>query len=37
MIIAIISDTHDLLRPEVLDHLQGCGCILHGGDMMMKG
>ena len=31
MKIAVISDTHDLLRPEVLDHLQGCDCILHGG------
>ena len=29
----IISDTHDLLRPEVINHLQGCDCILHGGDI----
>ena len=29
----IISDTHDLLRPEVMEELQGCDCILHGGDI----
>ena len=29
----IISDTHDLLRPEVISALQGCDCILHGGDI----
>ena len=29
----ILSDTHDLLRPEVTDALQGCDCILHGGDI----
>ena len=33
MKIAILSDTHDLLRPEVLSLLPGCGCILHGGDI----
>ena len=33
MKIAILSDTHDLLRPEVLALLPGCGCILHGGDI----
>ena len=33
MKIGIISDTHSLLRPEVLDHLQGCDEILHGGDI----
>ena len=33
MKIGIISDTHDLLRPEVINALQGCGCILHGGDI----
>ena len=36
MKIAVISDTHDLLRPEVLDHLQGCDCILHGGDISSR-
>ena len=33
MKIGIISDTHDLLRSEVISHLQGCDCILHGGDI----
>ena len=28
----VISDTHGLLRPEVLRRLEGCGCILHAGD-----
>lgn len=31
--IGIISDTHGLLRPEVLDILKTCDCILHGGDV----
>lgn len=30
--IAIISDTHGLLRQEALDILQTCDCILHAGD-----
>ena len=33
MKIGIISDTHDLLRPEVVEALQGCDCILHCGDI----
>ena len=33
MKIGIISDTHGLLRPEVIDALQGCEVILHGGDI----
>lgn len=33
MKIAILSDTHDLLRPEALGLLPGCDCILHGGDV----
>ena len=33
MKIGILSDTHDLLRPEVAQHLQGCDGILHGGDI----
>ncbi|MBR3742988.1 MAG: metallophosphoesterase family protein [Clostridia bacterium] len=36
MKIAILSDTHDLLRPEVLALLPGCGCILHGGDVSSR-
>lgn len=31
--IGIISDTHGLLRPEVLEALKGCDVILHGGDI----
>lgn len=31
--IGILSDTHGLLRPEVLEVLQGCECIFHGGDI----
>lgn len=31
--IAIISDTHNLLRPEVLFILEGCEAILHAGDI----
>ena len=33
MKIGILSDTHDLLRQEVIDALQGCDFILHGGDI----
>ena len=33
MKIGILSDTHDLLRPEVQEILRGCDCILHGGDI----
>ena len=31
--IGILSDTHDLLRPEAVEALQGCDCIFHGGDI----
>lgn len=31
--IGIISDTHGLLRQEVMETLQGCEVILHGGDV----
>ena len=31
--IGILSDTHGLLRPEVLEALRGCSAILHGGDI----
>ena len=33
MKIAILSDTHGLLRPEVLEHLKDADAILHGGDI----
>lgn len=31
--IGIISDTHGMLRPEVLGKLNGCDAIVHGGDI----
>lgn len=31
--LGILSDTHGLLRPEVLDRLGGCDWILHAGDV----
>ncbi|MBR6029462.1 MAG: metallophosphoesterase family protein [Clostridia bacterium] len=33
MQIAVLSDTHNLLRPEVLARVRGCDAILHGGDI----
>lgn len=33
MKIAILSDTHGLLRPQVLEHLKTADTILHGGDI----
>lgn len=33
MKIGILSDTHDLLRPEVIERLRGCEHILHAGDV----
>ena len=37
MKIGILSDTHDLLRPEVLSALNGCEAILHAGDVCRQG
>lgn len=31
--IGIISDTHGLLRDEVVAQLEGCQLILHAGDI----
>ena len=31
--IGLISDTHNLVRPEALDHLAGCDAIIHAGDI----
>ena len=31
--IAVLSDTHGLLRPEVLSAVSGCDAIIHGGDI----
>ena len=37
MKLAILSDTHGLLRPEVAEHLKTAGAILHGGDVNKPG
>lgn len=34
--IGIISDTHGLLRPQIIEILSGCEAILHGGDIDKK-
>ncbi|MEM1181634.1 MAG: metallophosphoesterase family protein [Acidobacteriota bacterium] len=31
--LGVVSDTHGLLRPEVLERLRGCHRILHAGDV----
>jgi len=31
--VAVLSDTHNLLRPEVIEVLETCEVILHGGDI----
>ena len=31
--IGLVSDTHNLLRPEVLEHLRGSDHIIHAGDI----
>ena len=36
MKVGILSDTHDLLRPEVTEALRGCEWILHGGDISSR-
>lgn len=33
MKVAILSDTHGLLRPQVMEYLQTADVILHGGDI----
>lgn len=33
MKLAILSDTHGLLRPQVLEYLKSADVILHGGDI----
>lgn len=33
MIVGVISDTHDLLRQEVINNLKNCEIILHAGDV----
>ena len=34
--IAVISDTHGLLRRSVVREVQDCSCILHAGDIIME-
>ncbi len=34
--VAILSDTHSLLRPEIKEILRGCEVILHAGDIMSQ-
>ncbi|WP_027799930.1 metallophosphoesterase family protein [Paraburkholderia dilworthii] len=31
--IGLISDTHNLVRPEALEYLAGCDAIIHAGDI----
>ena len=35
--IGVISDTHGLLREEVLEILRDCDCVFHGGDINNQG
>ena len=37
MKLAILSDTHGLLRPQVAERLKGADAILHGGDINTQG
>ena len=37
MKVGVISDTHGMLREEVLEILRGCDCILHAGDINNQG
>lgn len=34
--IAVLADTHNLLRPEVIEILRTCEVILHGGDLSSR-
>lgn len=34
--IAVLADTHDLLRPEIVEILKTCEVILHGGDVSSR-
>ena len=37
MKIAVLSDTHGLLRPEVREIIQDCDAVIHGGDINSQG
>jgi putative phosphoesterase len=34
--IGLISDTHNVMRPEALQYLAGCDAIIHGGDICQQ-
>ena len=34
--IAVISDSHGLLRPEVIKYVQSCDAVLHAGDILKE-
>ena len=34
--VAVLSDSHGMLRREVVANLQGCSCILHAGDIITE-
>jgi uncharacterized protein len=36
MRIGLISDTHNLVRPEALDALRGCAHLIHAGDICRR-
>jgi putative phosphoesterase len=36
MRVGLISDTHNLVRPEALDALRGCAHIIHAGDICKR-
>ncbi|KAK44603.1 phosphodiesterase [Caballeronia jiangsuensis] len=36
MRVGLISDTHNLVRPEALDALRGCAHIVHAGDICKR-
>ncbi|MEZ5977773.1 MAG: metallophosphoesterase family protein [Planctomycetota bacterium] len=33
LLVALVSDTHGLVRPELLDAVAGCDAIVHAGDI----
>ena len=33
MKIAVLSDTHNVLRPEVIEIIKGSDAVIHGGDI----
>ena len=37
MKIAVLSDTHNLLRPEVIEIIKSSNAVIHGGDINSQG